>query len=292
MEQTLLKDARHKRRIGISVSSCLKVINVIASGTFFVYYWVSLGPNWKAVEFVQILYLSVLLVLVTVPITHLFMRRLLVLCIFTIIITWTYLLGVLWSQELNLPVLFRIFAFAFGILWSSGIVLACYCSERRNMNGEVDLILYLLVLNVVTAWSPADTFNNELHLLLDVRTFMLVYNCLHQLQKNEELLHYPSFLSVVIITIATFLLTQGLFGHYMGNATEGVSILVFLLFGTIGVILLREVWCSGKLGVGGDTAMNTKESIAHSGNGNGNVGQPSMITMPDAVEATNAEDNL
>jgi hypothetical protein len=240
-----------------AVTGSLKAINCLISSGFLIYFWASLGTNWKAVEFIQILFLSLLLVLVTVPLQQSLLRKGIALSIVVVTVVWLYLLAVLWARELNLPVGFEVAVFVCGMIWSLGINLACYLSERQNSNGEVDLILYLLTLNAVSAWSAADKFNMELHLLLDIRTLMLVYNCLHQLQKNEDLLRYPSFLSVVTLTVATFLLSQALFGGYAGNATEAMSILEFVLFGIIGVILLVEVWQSGKLTGQRDAAGDT-----------------------------------
>lgn len=276
MEKTLLGEPATKRwwcNEPASVSSSLKIINCLASITFFFYYWIALGPNWKSVEIVQILFLSILLVLVAVPLSETTTRRLLVISTYVVTAAWLFLLAVLWSRELNLSLLFQVSVFVCGMLWASGIVLACSCCERKNLSGEVDLILYLLVLNVVTAWSPVDAFNIELHLILDMRTFMLVYNCLHQLQKNEELLQYPSFVSVVALTITTFFLSKALFGKLMGKATDGVSILVFLLFGIIGIIVLVEVWNSGKLRSERDAGVDGKPATEDEAcNGSGNVG--------------------
>lgn len=280
MSKVLLRDP-HMKPSFISaalVSTTVKIINCIVSCTLLLYYWISLGTNWKAVEFVQILFLSLSLVLVTVPLKKKCIRRLIACLLITVTGVWTYQLSVLWARDLNLSVAFQVMTFVCGTTWSFGIIVPLYLSERQNSNGEIDLILYLMALNVVTAWSPADTYNNELHLLLDMRTFMLVYNCLHRLQKNEELLRYPSFLSVVVITIVTFLTTQAVFSNYVGSAKEGLSIGTFLLFAVIGVTLMAEVWYSGKLHgtrdpVGGaGSESESADSDPTSMNGNGNAG--------------------
>lgn len=228
------------------LSNALKAINLVVSVGLLLYFWGADGPNWKDVEFVQIVYLSLLLILVTVPLKMTMWRTIIAACIYAVVVSWLYLLGALWAEALDLDIGFQIAVFVCGLLWATGIISACYVSERANSNGEVDLILYLLTLNAVNAMGSVDTFNIELHLILDVRTFMLVFNCLHNLQKNEDLLRYPAFISVIVLTIITFFLTDVLFANEMQKSKEAGSIITFVLFGVIGVILMVEVYISVK----------------------------------------------
>lgn len=254
LDSPLIRSSQYKSSTSSDyVSHALKLLNCIVSLTMLLYFWCVLGPTWKLVEFIQIVFLSLLLVLLTIPLSNRIARIAMIVIVGTVMIAWLYLQAHLWAKDLDLSIAFQIIVFGCGLLWCSGIAVACFVSERTGANGEVDLIVYLVLLNAVTAWGNPDSFNNELHLLLDVRTFILVFNCLHRLQKNEDLLRYPSFIIIVLLTIVTFMLTQCLFGKFIvGQAVTPVAILTFVIFGTIGLILLGETYFARRGTVNGN----------------------------------------
>lgn len=96
---------------------------------------------------------------------------------------------------------------------------------------ELDLLLYLLSLNAI-CWFSSNEFNNNLHMILDIRTIMLLFNCLYQPKQKMELLRIPSFILVIILILLSFIV------YAMGNLSDNIIGNCFYI--VIGLILIFE----------------------------------------------------
>ncbi len=101
---------------------------------------------------------------------------------------------------------------------------------------ELDLLLYLVSLNAICFFSNDDVFNNNLHMILDIRTLVLLYTCLHQPKQKMELLNSATFIIIMIIVIIVFIIYSN--DTNIANAT-GNSLYVI-----IGMLLMYEAYSS------------------------------------------------
>lgn len=222
------------------VALVMKWLNLIVSLVLLLYVFVYFrGPSYQALQFIQISFISILLIILDASIDRVAFRLSMVVFIICVNFLWLYCLSTLWADSFNLSVAFQVVVYFTGITWGLGITYACYISGRANKETEFDLLLYLSALNAVCSFSPATKMDNTLHLLLDLRTFVLVYTYLHNVPKKEELLQYPTFIAVVVVTIITFLLTGMMIAHTIPQ-TDGWAMLIFFLFFCIGLLLFWE----------------------------------------------------
>jgi hypothetical protein len=125
-------------------------------------------------------------------------------------------------------------AAASGLFYFGGIlfmtVKACGAPPEVKFV-ELDLLLYLLSLNAICFFN-SNEFNNNLHMILDIRVIMLLFNCLYQPKQKMELLRIPTFVSVIVLVLVAFILysSRDESGTELGN---GVYV-------AIGIILIRE----------------------------------------------------
>lgn len=71
---------------------------------------------------------------------------------------------------------------------------------------ELDLLLYLIALNAICFFSTDDSFNTHLHMILDIRTLMLLYSCIYEPKQKVELLNNATFVTAMTLIIISFVL--------------------------------------------------------------------------------------
>ncbi len=167
-------------------------------------------------------------------------------CIATLWVTlWVYTKSNLPHDPYNLSV-----AAVSGFLYFAGILSMTYKALGAPAEVkfvELDLLLYLVSLNAICLFS-SNEFNNNLHMILDIRTIMLLYNCLYQPKQKMELLRIPSFIAVIIFILVSFII------YAMGNLSD--NIIGNCLYLLIGFILIYEALYSTPIQV------ITKESLS------------------------------
>ncbi len=72
---------------------------------------------------------------------------------------------------------------------------------------EIDLLLYLLSLNAICLFSPNE-FNNNLHMILDIRIILLLYTCVYQPKQKMELLRIFKFIIIIIFILISFIIYE------------------------------------------------------------------------------------
>jgi hypothetical protein len=102
---------------------------------------------------------------------------------------------------------------------------------------ELDLLLYLVALNAICFFSTDDKFNNNLHMILDIRTLVLLYTCLHQPKQKMELLNSTTFIVIMVLIIIVFIL----FSNMKNHVTNAVGNCIYAI---IGILLIYEAWTS------------------------------------------------
>lgn len=118
-----------------------------------------------------------------------------------------------------------------------GIIYCVYIISRISRRKEykcveVDLLLYLAALNAICFFSDNNHFNDNLHLILDLRTMLLLYSGLYQPKNKMKLLRLPRFLIVIIGMIGAFLL--------FSSETPETDILGNIIYILVGMILFYE----------------------------------------------------
>lgn len=242
-EETLVKKPSNTAQY---VAVVMIWLNVVTAAALMVYDFVFFsGPSYQVLQFIQIEFISLLLLLLNSSATQVPFRICIVLAIAALQCVWCYSLAVLWSREFNLGTVFFVMVFICGITWGMSITYACFISRRTNKESEFDLILYLASLNAVCCFSPASTLNNALHLLLDIRTFVLVYTYLHDVPKKEDLLGNITFMAVVILSIISFIMTAVIYSDAISHNEEVFATFVFVIFLSIGLLLQWECYIVG-----------------------------------------------
>lgn len=225
------------------VASALTWLNVVTAAVLMVYDFIFFeGPSYQVLQFIQIEFISLLLLLLDSTPTQVAFRMSIICAIVALQGVWCYSLAVLWARAFNLGKEFSVMVFICGFTWGLSIAYACYVSKRTKKESEFDLILYLASLNAVCCFSPASTLNNALHLLLDIRTFVLIYTYLHDVPKKEDLLNNVTFMAVIILSIVSFIMTGVLFGDSVTTSSEGIAISVFIIFLMIGLLIQWECY--------------------------------------------------
>jgi hypothetical protein len=119
-------------------------------------------------------------------------------------------------------------AAAGGASFISGMLSMAYVSiistEKKYV--ELDLLLYLISLNAICFFSTDDVFNNNLHMILDIRTLVLLYSCLYEPKEKVELLNLRNFVLISFLIIVSFVLfanetdtgTTGHITNFLGNS--------------------------------------------------------------------------
>jgi hypothetical protein len=121
-----------------------------------------------------------------------------------------------------------------GVCYLGGLLLLAFKAldapaETRYI--ELDLMAYLLSLCAICAFS-VNSYNNNLHMVLDLRIVMLLYSCLYQPRKKWELLRIPSFPLVMTLIVFSFML--------FGFTYELTLLLGNVLYIVIGALFVRE----------------------------------------------------
>lgn len=124
-----------------------------------------------------------------------------------------------------------------GIVFFGSMIYSSYvCVEAAPLGKrvELDLLLYLVSLNAICFFTPAHSFNSNLHMILDIRTMMLLFNGLFQPKDKMDLLRCPSFLVIMLLIISSFII----------SSSDDVSFgaIISSMYVVIGGILMREAY--------------------------------------------------
>jgi hypothetical protein len=142
----------------------------------------------------------------------------------------------LWSGNsyLHYQLIHFIVAGITGFLFFGGLLCCTYASINAPAavkRVEIDLLLYLVSLNAICFFS-SDTFNNNLHMILDLRTLVLLYNCMYQPKDKMDLLKSKSLVLIVVLVIIAFII----YGH-VSRVTDMIGNFFYIV---IGSLLWRE----------------------------------------------------
>jgi hypothetical protein len=158
-------------------------------------------------------------------------------------------IGVLWSYisildaELAFPVENMIltivaeFFFLGGMIYSVIVINRISPSEEFKLV-EIDILLYLIALNAICFFSSNNSFNNNLHMILDIRMMVVLYNGFYQLKNKMNLLKLKSFLLLIGLIIFAFIIYT--------RITQVTDLLFSIIYVFVGWILFYEAW-SAKL---------------------------------------------
>jgi hypothetical protein len=92
---------------------------------------------------------------------------------------------------------------------------------------ELDLLLYLISLNAICFFTD-NQFNNNLHMILDLRTMVMLYGGIYQERDKMKLLQIPSFQFIITLIIISFVLFA--FGFKVATL---VADSIYVVIGTV-----------------------------------------------------------
>lgn len=167
-------------------------------------YFVSIGYINVALQYTQICFLSSLTVALDAD--SWWKQRIFFVFSILIAIFWGALFQ--WAgykyldyEIYNYAVLaFSTYGFFLGMLGMAYV--AILSTEAKYV--ELDLLLYLIALNAICFFSTDDTFNSHLHMILDIRTIMLLYCCVYEPKQKIALLTNATFVMIMTLIVISF----------------------------------------------------------------------------------------
>ena len=198
-------------------------------------YFVQKAYIYVALQYTQVCFISVLTVVLDSS-TYWIQRFWLVMSIF-VALGWGAV--TLWEGERYED--FRVYDYAIGslsgLVFFGGMIFASYvCVESAPLGKrvELDLLLYLVSLNAICFFTSNHAFNTNLHMILDIRTMVLLFNGLLQPRDKMDLLRSVPFMSIMFLIIASFMISST--SHIsFGTAISSIYVV-------IGAILAREAY--------------------------------------------------
>lgn len=114
----------------------------------------------------------------------------------------------------------------------AGMIYCCYVCTKAPASFrkvEIDLLLYLVALSAMCFFTQ-NHFNNNLHMILDIRTMVLLFNGMYMPKDKMDLLRNIPFVVIMALTMIAF------FIYGVGGSWS--SITFGLIYVVIGGILL------------------------------------------------------
>jgi hypothetical protein len=122
-----------------------------------------------------------------------------------------------------------------GMLWMVFEISFVFSAENSTpppiKTVELDLLLYMISLNVICFFGT-NSFNNNLHMILDIRTMVMLFSGIYQEKDKMKLLQIPSFIVVMVIIMTSFVL--------FAVGDKIVNLIGDSLYILIGVVLFYE----------------------------------------------------
>jgi hypothetical protein len=216
----------------------VQYVNILVASLFIVYFFCIHRLN-VAFEYGQMSF--VLSLLISLDSQTLIKQRLWLVYGVAIGVLWSYI-SIL-DAELAFPVENMIltivaeFFFLGGMIYSVIVINRISPSEEFKLV-EIDILLYLIALNAICFFSSNNSFNNNLHMILDIRMMVVLYNGFYQLKNKMNLLKLKSFLLLIGLIIFAFIIYT--------RITQVTDLLFSIIYVFVGWILFYEAW-SAKL---------------------------------------------
>jgi hypothetical protein len=215
----------------------------IISATGILYFIFSKNYLWIALEYLQVCFISCLVI--ALDTTEKWIKNLSFLFIFLVAVCWAVVYLITHIEGLS--GLYLVFSTLFvslaGIFFIGGmvyvtIIITQISTPKIHRCVELDLILYLISLTAICYFST-NTFNNNLHMILDIRTLIMLFSGLYQEKDKTKLLSLPSFFVIMLLIIISFAL--------FALADTLYIILANVLYVVIGILLYREAYLRRQL---------------------------------------------
>jgi hypothetical protein len=212
----------------------VQYVNIIVASLFIVYFFCIHRLN-VAFEYGQMSF--VLSLLISLDSQTLVKQRLWLIFGVFIGILWSYI-SIL-DAELDFPIENMIltivaeFFFLGGMIYSVIVINRISPSEEFKLV-EIDILLYLIALNAICFFSSNNSFNNNLHMILDIRMMVVLYNGFYQLKNKMNLLKLKSFLLLIGLIITAFIIYT--------RITPLTDLLFSIVYIGVGWILYFEAW--------------------------------------------------
>jgi peptidoglycan/LPS O-acetylase OafA/YrhL len=191
-------------------------------------YFTTIGYINVALQYYQICFLSTL----TVALDADSWKKQRLFFAFTVIVAIGWSAAYQWAGIKYLD--FTVYQYVFSIMCSfffiGGMLALTYVAilATESKHVELDLLLYLASLNAICFFNNDDVFNNNLHMILDIRTVVLLYSCLYEPKQKIELLSSKSFVIICILIVICFILFA-----YMGPITDSVANILYCIMGSM-----------------------------------------------------------
>jgi len=133
-------------------------------------------------------------------------------------------------KYLDFAVYSYILSIACSLVFIGGMLAVAYVSilASETKYVELDLLLYLVSLDVMCFFHADDVFDNNLHLILDIRSIVLLYSCLYEPKQKLDLLTSKSFVLIIILIVFCFILFAN-----MSLITDAIANALYVVIGCI-----------------------------------------------------------
>jgi hypothetical protein len=245
-KNTVLLSLPRLSLIDIRTAEAIKLCQYLCfliSATGILYFIFSKNYLWIALEYLQVCFISC--IVITLDTTKEWIKKLTFFFVFVIACCWgaVYLI----THLEGLSGLYLIFSALMvslaGIFFIGGMVYVAFIvtqisTPKIHRCVELDLILYLISLTAICYFST-NTFNNNLHMILDIRTLIMLFSGLYQEKDKTKLLSLPSFFIIMILIIISFILF----------ALEDTLYIILAngIYVVIGFLLYREAYLRRQL---------------------------------------------
>jgi hypothetical protein len=200
-----------------------------ALGAFVLAGYLTFHGAYRALQYFQISFVSVLLLLLEKKHSK---HHNILFAVFGLVVgtLWNILITILFYHDLHstqktlriLTPLATTSSFSLILSW------VWYAYRSKPISVDIDLMLYFFAMNIIAFFS-ADQFNNTLHLLIDIRTYQLLFTATLSLKSKFDLLLSPQFIVINILMFVAYVL--------FSLAEDWSNCLGFTIYGAIGLIM-------------------------------------------------------
>lgn len=187
-------------------------------------YFIYINHLYVALEYFQVCFISSIVVVLDNTNIKLQIGGLIASILVAIGWSVTYFIANTSNVPEELLIAATIISATMSLLFLGGLICMTYViteiSSPNNMRCiELDLVLYLVALTAICFFSTNE-FNNNLHMILDIRLMVTLYSGLYQEKDKMKLLRIPSFLlnmTLIIISFMFFAIQYPIF-HIIANS--------------------------------------------------------------------------
>lgn len=208
----------------------LQYINVIFALSGAIYFLCK-NDSFITLEYIQISFISA--IVVALDHEEKIIQRIALVILFGIGVFWGVLYTTSSYKTESVPLVSAISAASAVLFFQGGMTFVSYViteisSPSIMKSVELDLILYLISLNAICFFSSNQHFNNNLHMILDIRTMVMLFSAIYQEKDKMKLVLIKDFVLIMCLIIVSFILYS-----FSSNPYEIFGNSIYVIIGSI-----------------------------------------------------------